>query len=110
MSYIPIYLRTDLSAEPPEYQDNHYEAFAKVNLNMEAFEETVSSTVAGVEAAFEHMMNDAIAEIQSQSVPYHTHYLTGGIDCGSVSGEETPITIGTINMDAVFMDGGNFEV
>lgn len=108
MPYIPIYLQTNLDTDPPEYQDNHYEAFAKTNENMAAFEQTLTTTVDGVISEFERMTAEAIEEITSQSVPYHSHYLTGGIDCGPVTEEETPITIGTVNLDAVFLDGGTF--
>lgn len=109
MAYIPIYLRTDLQADPPQYQDNHNEAFSKVNSNMEAFDLTVSTTVETVTNAFQDMLDEAIEEIQSQAVPYHTHYLTGGIDCGLVTEEETPINIRTVDMDAVYLNGGSFE-
>ena len=108
MAYIPIYLRTDLEADPPQYQDNHYEAFSKLNSNMEAFDLTVSTTVETVTNAFQDMLDEAIEEIQSQTVPYHTHYLTGGIDCGLVTEEETPITVGILNMDIDIIDGGTF--
>lgn len=110
MPYIPIYLQTDLDADPPEYQDNHYEAFAKTNENMAAFEETLSTTLESMVTEFRAFLDEAVEEIQSQSVPYHTHHLSGGIDCGTVTEAETPIVIGIIDMDALFMDGGNFEV
>ena len=108
MPYIPIYLQTNLDADPPEYQDNHYEAFAKTNDNMAAFKEALDTTLESMETQFRSFLDEAVEEIQSQSVPYHTHYLTGGIDCGLVSDEETPIPIGTVNLDAVFLDGGTF--
>lgn len=109
MAYIPIYLRTNLEADPPQYQDNHYEAFAKTNENMAAFEETLTTTVEGVVSEFERMTQEAVEEITSQSIPYHRHYLTGGIDCGLVSDEETPLVIDIVNMDMEVFDGGGFE-
>ena len=108
MAYIPIYLRTDLEADPPQYQDNHNEAFSKVNSNMEAFDLTVSTTVETVTNAFQEMLDEAIEDIQAQTVPYHTHYLTGGIDCGLVTEAEAPITVGILNMDIDIIDGGTF--
>ena len=108
MPYIPIYLRTDLEADPPQYQDNHYEAFGKVNSNMEAFDSALSGTVDAMSAEFEAMTERAIEQIRSQAVPYHTHYLQGPIDCGLVTDEETPITVGILNMDIDIIDGGTF--
>ena len=109
MPYIPIYLRTDLEADPPEYQDNHYEAFAKTNVNMEVFDQRLTTTVDGVVSEFERMTTETVEQITSQSVPYHAHHLAGGIDCGDVTEQESPIVIGIINNDAVYMDGGSFE-
>lgn len=36
-----IKLRTNLAARPREYQDNHYEAFAKVNANLDALADEI---------------------------------------------------------------------
>lgn len=37
----------------------------------------------------------------------HGHYLTGGIDCGSVTGAEEPIVVGDLDTEE-YMDGGSF--